>query len=380
VIYFDHNATTPMLPEVIEAMHTCMASKYANPSSLHAMGRQSRSIIEEGREKLADLVNAHPSQIVFTSGGTESNNLALKGSVEGMGIEHFAYSAVEHPSVRDVAKYLSRTIDVTELSVFENGELDMSFFTQYCQSQSSSSLISVMLANNETGVLQDVATVGELAKEYGHLVHTDAVQGLGKVVVDFKALNVNLMSLSAHKLNGPKGIGALVFDKALNIAPLFHGGGQERGLRSGTENIAAIAGFAKAVEITKKTYEEKTQIVSALRDYLEAELRKISDVVIFAEEAPRLPNTTFFGFPGIDGESLVMQLDNSNIAVTSGSACSSKSGKPSHVLSAMGVDEELARSAVRVSLGTSNTRHEVDEFIHVLGQQCKMINSLKAIV
>lgn len=357
-----------------------MASKFANPSSLHASGRKTRALVEESREKLAEFINAHPSQIVFTSGGTEANNLALKGCIEGMRLRHTAYSSVEHPSVRDVARYLSRTASVTELNVDSNGKLDMSELTEYCQVQTSPALISVMLANNETGVLQNMAEISRIARSHGHFVHSDAVQALGKVDVDFKALQVNLLSLSAHKLNGPKGVGALVLDKALELKPLLHGGGQERGLRSGTENIAAIVGFAKAAEIAQKTLEEKTQAVKALRDYLESELRKIPGVVIFAENAPRLPNTTFFGFPGIDGETLLMQFDSNDIAVTSGSACSSKSGKPSHVLLAMNINEQLARSAVRVSLGMQNTKEEVDKFVNVLGQQCQMISRLNAFV
>ena len=380
MIYFDHNATTPLLPEVIEVMHECMASKYANPSSLHSLGRQSRVIIDNAREQLAELINAHPSQIVFTSGGTESNNLAIKGCVEGMDFKNVAYSAIEHPSVRDVAKYISGTRCVSELDVNEDGEIKFESFVDYCKRQTSPALISIMLANNETGLLQDITKLSEIAHQYGHCLHTDAVQALGKVQVDFRALNANLMSLSAHKFYGPKGIGALVYDKTLTIEPLQHGGGQERGLRSGTENVVAIAGFAKAIEIASKTIEEKSKAVTKLRDYLEIELQKIPGVVVFAKNSQRLPNTTFFGVPGIDGETLLMQFDAHEIAVTSGSACSSKTGKASHVLLAMGVEESLARSAVRVSLGMHNSKQEIDQFIRVLGQQCKMINSLKAIV
>ncbi|MDX1810326.1 MAG: cysteine desulfurase family protein, partial [Gammaproteobacteria bacterium] len=369
MIYFDHNATTPMLPEVIEAMHECMASKFANPSSLHAAGRLARAEIDKARETLAEFVNAHPSQVIFTSGGTESNNLALKGCVEGMRIKHFACSAIEHPSVLDVSRQFSSDVDVTVLDVKADGSLDLENFKQYCASRPDKALISVMHANNETGLIQNIAEVASVAKSSQHILHTDAVQALGKITVDFRQLDAHLLSLSAHKLNGPKGIGALIYDKAVNIKPLLHGGGQEKGLRSGTENVAAIVGFAKAVEIAKQTYEQKSQHILRVRNYLEEGLRKLPGVEIFAEQSSRLPNTIFFGTPGIDGETLLMQFDSHDIALTSGSACSSKSGKPSHVLMAMGVDETLARSAIRISLGADTTREEADKFLYVLGQQ-----------
>jgi len=380
VIYFDHNATTPLLLEVVDVMQQCMASTYANPSSVHKVGRQARAIIDRARETLATFVNAHPSQIMFTSGGTESNNMALKGCVEGMGLKQLAISSIEHPSVINVAKYLSRSCQLTELSVDVNGQLEMAKFSDYCDAVSSPALISVMLANNESGVLQDVAELAQISRAKGHILHTDAVQAAGKIHLDFKSLGVNLMSLSAHKLNGPKGIGALVFDKTLSLEPLLHGGGQERGLRSGTENVIAIAGFAAAVEATQCLLEEKTKKLAELQEYFESRLKQFPGVVIYSEAVERLPNTTFFSFPGIDGETLLMQLDANNIAVTSGSACASKSAKPSHVLSAMGVEDLQARSAIRVSFGLENTRQEIDHLINVLGQQFKLINDLKAIV
>ncbi len=368
--------TTPLLPEVLAAMQECMSTNYANPSSLHALGRQSRHAVETSREVIAQAVNAHPSQLLFTSGGTEANNLAIKGCIAGMGITSLAYSAIEHPSVRDIARSLASSIDVTELAVNYAGEVSLDVVEDYCINTGKLALLSIMLANNETGSIQDLAGLSIIARQHGHLVHTDAVQALGKIEVDFKALGINLMSLSAHKIHGPKGIGALIYDKALIIKPLLHGGGQERDLRSGTENIAAIVGFAKAAELSQQRLVANRQKIEKLRHYLEQELIKVPGSVLFAKEAHRLPNTTFFGFPGIDGETLLMQLDSSNIAVTSGSACASKSGKPSHVLLAMGINEHVAQSAIRISLGFDNTKAEVDQLIKVLSEQVKMLRNV----
>lgn len=380
MIYFDHNATSPLLPEVVETMRQCMTATYANPSSAHKVGRQARGIVDRARETLAAFVNVHPSQIIFTSGGTESNNLAIKGCIEGMGLRQLAISAIEHPSVTNVAKYLGRNCQLTELGVDVNGKLEMAQFADYCNTASSPALVSVMLANNESGVLQDVGDIAQICCAKGHILHTDAVQAAGKIQLDFKSLGVNLMSLSAHKLNGPKGIGALVFDKILSMEPLLHGGGQERGIRSGTENVVAIAGFAAAVEISQSMLEEKNKKLTALREYFELRLKQIPGVVIHSEAVKRLPNTSYFSFPGIDGETLLMQLDVNNIAVASGSACASKSARPSHVLLAMGVEDLQARSAIRVSLGLENTRQEIDHLMNVLGQQYRMLNDLEAIV
>ncbi len=354
-------------------MGDSLARDFANPSGLYRLGRQSRQLVEEAREKVARLVNAHPSQVIFTGSGTEANNLAVKGCVAGMRLGRLAYSVIEHPSVRNIGEYLSKTTDVTPLCVDAAGRVDRQAVAGFCQESADPGLLSVMLANNETGVVQDVGQIAQIAREAGHIVHTDAVQGLGKIPVDFRALGVNLMSLSAHKLYGPKGVGALVYDKSLPLVPLLHGGGQEKGLRSGTENVAGIVGFGVAAEIAHNNLQANSEKLKTLRDLLELELMQLPGVVVFARDAERLPNTTFMGCQGIDGETLLMQLDAYDIAVASGSACSSKSGKPSHVLLAMGVDEQLAQSAIRISLGIGNTQEQVRQFVTVLNEIIKRL-------
>jgi len=367
-IYFDHNATTPLDGEVLNAMLPYLEANYANPSSLHSQGRVARNAINVAREQVADLINSHPSQVIFTSGGTEANNLAIKGTLRGMGIGALSCSAIEHPSIRDVLKYFDGAIRNTELAVSEHGLVLENQLAEVC-GQETSLLVSVMMANNETGVVQDIAKLAKVVRNKGHFMHTDAVQALGKIPIDYSGLGVHLMTLSSHKIYGPKGVGALIYDKAINIDPLFHGGGQEQGLRPGTENIAAIVGFGKAAEIAKLKLEKNQNYMFSLREYFESRLLQIPGVVLFSSGVDRLANTSFFSVPGIDGETLLMQMDEFGIAVTSGSACSSKSELPSHVLLAMGVDESLARNAIRVSFGLQNTQAEIDEFFKVLETQ-----------
>jgi len=378
VLYFDHNASTPLHGEVLDEMMPYLQSNFANPSSVHQQGRLARQAIDRAREQVAALVNAHPSQVIFTSGGSEANNLAISGSVRGMGLSRLMIAATEHPSVRDTAKQFESSLVLDELKVDSGGVIDKDFFFDKSNSFGQG-LVSVMLANNETGVIQNLNQIGKVAQSHGHVMHTDAVQAAGKIDVDFSALPVNLLTLSAHKIYGPKGIGALVFDKSIDLMPMIFGGGQERKRRSGTENVAAIAGFGKAAELALTNLSNNRTYLLELQNYFENQLEKITGIIIFSKRETRLPNTTFFGLPGIDGESLLMQLDTHGIAVTSGSACASTSLKPSHVLLAMGVEVDVARSAIRVSFGVENTKAQIDELIKALYAQQQLFASLESI-
>lgn len=378
-VYFDNNATTQPDERVVDAMLPFLGASYGNPSGVHGLAREARRAVDDAREHVAALVNVHVSQVLFTSGGTEANNLALKGTVRGMAIERMVVSAVEHASVMDVAAYVRESgCQVRELDVDPQGVVDMAaarrvaeeFRPQFC---------SVMAANNETGAVQPTLAVADLMRANGGVMHVDAVQALGKLLVDFPQSGAHLMSLSGHKIYGPKGVGALIVDKAIDFVPLFHGGGQERGLRSGTENVAAIVGFGKAAELALKEGAERSAHVLELRCALEQRLRTLAGVTLFSDSADKLPNTVFFGLDGIDGETLIVALDTLGVAVASGSACASKSARASHVLLAMGIEESLARSAVRVSFGCNNTLEEVSFFVRVLERQLKSFLSMPAL-
>ena len=376
-VYLDHNATTPLDEAVLSAMQPYFRQHFGNPSSRHELGRAARKAVDEARERVAAAVGAHPSQVVFTSGGTEANNLAIKGIAAGLPSSQVAVSGIEHPSVAKPAQELqSRGWKLRRLVTAGDGRLDMADLEQAVREPNG--LVSVMLANNETGVVQDLAAVVECARAEGAWVHTDAVQALGKMSVDFAALGVHAMSLSGHKIYGPKGVGALVVDKRLEVAPLITGGGHEKGLRAGTENVPAIVGFGLACELAVKRLQEDSARLAGLRQRLEDGLNA-AGAVLFGKGAPRLPNTSFFAFPGIEGETLLMALDRAGFEVASGSACSSGSAEPSPVLLAMGVEPALAKGAVRVSLGRNDTLGQVDEFIAALQRELQRLKSLSAI-
>jgi len=362
MIYFDHNATTPIDERVLEAMLPFLKSFYGNPSSLYRHGRIVRSAIDTAREQIAALVDVQSSQVIFTSGGTESNNLAL-ATLPQQG--RLAISAIEHPSITEPALRLKRLgAELDIINVDANGLITQVAFDQIINEKPD--MVSIMMANNETGIIQNLATYANPLRANDIKVHTDAVQALGKIPVSFIRLGVHLMSLSSHKIYGPKGCGALVFDKGVAINPLFLGGGQEQGLRAGTENVAAIVGFGKAAELAKAELAKRSEQLLALRGLLEQGLISIPGLTIFAKQADRLPNTIQFGIPDIDGEMLLMKLDQKGFAVSSGSACASGGSLPSPVLIAMGVDEGLAKSAIRISLGLANTKAEIFEFINQL--------------
>ncbi len=367
MIYLDHNATTPLDERVVEAMLPFLIRFYGNPSAWYRLGRLVRDAVEQARAQVAALVGAHPTQVIFTSGGTEANNLALKGWIEAHPGKAIAVSTIEHASVREVVVQAQklRNVPVHWLPVDAEGRILVDGLAQLLENESVG-LVSCMLANNETGVLQPVVELARVAAGYGSCFHTDAVQACGRMPLSFESLGVQMMSLSSHKIYGSKGVGALIIDRSLALEPLHHGGSQEQGLRGGTENVAGIVGFGKAAELALAELETRTQHVRALRERLEAELAKLRGVMIFGYRAERLPNTVYLGVPGVDGETLVMALDQKKIAVASGSACSSRGGRPSHVLLAMGVEETLAKSAIRISLGKDNTEADVTQFVSAL--------------
>jgi cysteine desulfurase len=367
-IYLDHNATTPLDPRVLEAMQPYLTGPYGNPSSVHRYGRAARDAVEAARVQVAALAGAEPKEVVWTSGGTESNNLALKGATEVVKPSRILYGATEHPAVLETAEALAaRGWGVETIAIDGSGLIDWPVFeTQLARVPLR--IAAVMVANNETGVLQDVPRAAALVHARNALLLADAVQAAGKIPLDFHASGADLMSLSSHKLYGPKGIGALLVKPDVELAPLLHGGGQERGLRGGTENVAAIAGFGAAAELAAQELQARAAALLALREHLVAGLHALPGVTIFGESAPRLPNTVQFGLKGWEGEALLMALDRKGIAVSSGSACSSGKGEPSHVLLGMGLPRDVAYGAIRVSLGKDNSAAEIDRFLAVLAE------------
>ena len=379
-VYLDHNATTPLAPGVLAAMLPWLETRFGNASSRHEYGRAARQAIDEARQRVAAAVNAHPTEVVFTSGGSEANNLFLKGAAASLKPGVLAVSAVEHPCVLKPAAQLARAgWQVETLAVDAAGRVAAENFSRVVALRPR--LLSVMSANNETGVIQDVPRLAAAAKAGGGWFHSDAVQALGKLPLDFRALNaagVHALTISAHKAGGPKGAAALVLDKRVELQPLIAGGGHERGLRSGTENVPAIVGFGVAAELAAQAVAEVPRRLKGLRERLESGLAALG-AQIFAGAAERLPNTTYFALPDIDGETLVGKLDREGFAVASGAACSSANPEPSHVLRAMGVAPDLARGAVRVSLGGANSETEIDEFINALRVTVGRLQGLTAL-
>jgi len=367
MIYFDHNATTPLDGRVLEAMLPYLKSCHGNPSSVHRPGRIARDAVETARAQVAALTGAAPTQVVFTSGGSEANNLAIKGLAWSLKPGRICIGATEHPSVAAPARFLRsqgwecRTLPVDAQGVIED-------FALAETAENPPDIVAVMLANNETGVVQDVARIAAVARNSGAWLHCDAVQAAGKTPLSFPQTGAHLMSLSGHKIYGPKGTGALIVDPSVPLTPLIHGGEQEKGLRGGTENVAAIVGFGKAAELAAAELEEHGRRLRRLRDILERGIETLPGTMVFAHAAERLPNTLQFAVAGYDGETLVMLLDRHGIAVSSGSACASGAREPSPVLLAMGVDPALATGAVRISLGKGNTEAEAEELLSSLGR------------
>ena len=355
VAYLDYNASAPVRARVVEAVQRAMAFA-GNPSSVHRAGRGARAVVENARRAVAELVNAqNSSEVVFTSGGTEANNLALVGGGQG----HLYASAVEHPSVLEVQMPGGTTI----IPVDSSGVVDVDIFKQLSENAAPGSMVSVMLANNETGVVQPIARIAEVAHGRGLLVHCDAVQAVGKIPVDMAELGVDLVTLSAHKIGGPQGVGALVVREGVNLAPQIKGGGQERDRRAGTENVAGIAGFAIAAQEVSAEAVAYRELMRK-RDDLERRMCAMTPgAEILGANATRLPNTTCITLPGVDAEVQVMALDLAGVLISSGSACSSGKVGPSHVLAAMGVAPEIAQTAIRISQGRMTTEQDLDRLL-----------------
>jgi len=361
-IYLDWNATAPIRPEARGAALAALDAA-GNPSSVHAEGRTARRLVEEAREQVAALVGAEARNVVFTSGGTEANMLALAPSTAG-GAHALLVSDIEHPSVLAGGRFPAEAVE--RMPVNPGGQIELPALAARLGQAGERVLVSLMLANNESGVVQPVLEAAHLVHEAGAWLHVDAVQAIGKIPCDINALGADLMSLSGHKIGAPKGVGALIRrDSELSLGdPLVKGGGQERGRRAGTENVAGIAGFGAAAEAVRKGLVAERARMVALRDRLEAKLSTASPaVVIFGAGTERLPNTTLFALPGIKAETAIIAFDLRGVAVSSGSACSSGKVQPSHVLAAMGVPPGLARGAIRVSLGPTTTEADVDGFI-----------------
>ncbi|MBN2707379.1 MAG: cysteine desulfurase, partial [Deltaproteobacteria bacterium] len=367
-IYFDYNATTPVDPQALALMAEVARENFGNPSSSHCFGRPVAEIVSRARRQIADLLNAEPGELCFTSGGTESDNLALKGGLlpslcRGRKV-HAVISAVEHPAIMATCAYLeSLGAEITRLPVAADGTLSPDQVGEALRDETL--MVSLMLANNETGVRFPLAEIAALTRPRGVLLHTDAVQAFGKVAIDVKTLGVDLLSLSGHKVYAPKGIGALWLRSGVELEPLLHGGGQERGRRSGTENPPAMAALGLACELLRQRMVEEWERIGRLRDYLEASLQTALDgeLVFHGHRRQRVPNTCCLSVPWVDGESLLAHLDLENIAVSAGSACSSGEHRGSPVLRAMGVGPELIQGALRISLGRWSTQAEVDLFL-----------------
>jgi len=376
-VYLDHNATTPIHPEVLEAMQTCYQSHPGNAASPHSLGRQSRAILEGAREQIAEMLGARltgsrPDRLLFTSGGTESNNLALKG-MAGLADSRIIVSAIEHPSVRLAADELSRRgTDVVWLPVDPSGIVSTDGLADLCTS--GTCLISVMLGNNETGILQPVREIVE-RNAAGVSVHTDAVQVVGKLNVHFRDLGVSALSFSAHKFHGPMGIGGLLVRHDVALQPQLHGGAQQMRLRPGTEPVALAVGMCKALELWHADPAGNAQRLSGLRDRFESQLRnQLPWIVVHGRDQPRLPHTSNISFPGLDRQALLIALDLAGVACSTGSACTSGSSEPSPVLIAMGCSEELFGSSLRFSLGMGSGAQEVDL---ATSRICNVANELR---
>jgi cysteine desulfurase len=358
----DHSATTPVASEVLVAMLPYFSDKFGNASSLHWFGREAKEALEESREKVSRLLKADPEDIVFTSGGTESDNLALKGIARknrNLG-KHIITSIIEHPAILETCRSLEQEgFSITYLPVNPEGLVEVSDLEQAIRPETI--LISIMHANNEIGTLQPLEEIGKLASERDIFFHTDAVQSVGKVPVDVDALGVDLLSLSAHKLYGPKGVGALYIRKGTKIESISMGGGHEKGLRSGTENVAGVVGLAKAADLAYENMSTEGQRLTELRDKLAGlVLDQVSDAWVNGSMKKRLPGSLNFGFSYVEGESLLLYLDSKGIAVSTGSACSSHKLEPSHVLMALGLKSEECHGSLRITMGRSNTEEEVD--------------------
>jgi len=366
LIYLDNAASTQIHREVLDAMLPYLQELYGNPSSIHRYGRLAHKAIEKARKQVADLINADPSEIFFTSGGTESNNTALCGiALKNHGLQLIT-SSIEHDAILEPCKKLEKSgFDIVYLPVDKSGSVDPQMLKNKITEKTC--LVSIMFGNNEVGTIQPIEEIGLICNESNVPFHTDAVQAIGKIPIDVKKLGVSMLSISSHKINGPKGIGALFIKRGLIIDPVILGGGQERGLRSGTENVANIVGFGKACEIAKSNLDENIVSLKKLRDYLvKRVLEEIPYVTLNGHPENRLPNNAHFTFLGVNGEDLIIKLDEHGIAASTGSACSVHTQKASHVLQAMGFSHEQITGSLRLTVGMFNTIDEIDETVNIL--------------
>ncbi len=368
MIYFDHAATTPVKPEVLEAMLPYFSEKYGNASSVYKLAQENKKAIDNARRVVAQLLGAQPNEIFFTSGGTESDNWALRGIASSLKEKgnHLITTKIEHHAVLHTCQYLeSQGFEVTYLDVDENGLVTAEQVAKAIKTDTI--LISIIYANNEIGTIMPIAEIGKVAKEHGVIFHTDAVQAVGQIPIDVNRQHIDLLSLSGHKFYGPKGIGALYLRRGIKIPSLLHGGGQERGRRAGTENVPGIVGLATAMDLTYQNLERKNTKIKALRDQLiNGIYKRIPFCRLNGHREQRLPNNVNFSFDFIEGESLLLLLDFEGIAASGGSACTSGSLDPSHVLLALGLPHEQAHGSIRFTLGEDNTREEVDLLLEKL--------------
>jgi cysteine desulfurase len=372
-IYFDNSATTPLDPRVAKAMEPYLAGIFGNPSSLHWAGREAHEAIVQARQQVADLFNAQPKEIIFTASGTEADNMALIGVIESWGQRenHFITSSIEHPAILETCRYLEqRGVEVSYLPVDGEGLIDPDELRKALRP--ATRLVSIMAANNVVGTLQPITELGRITHEHGALFHTDAVQAVGKIPLNVSIQPIDLLSLSAHKLHGPKGVGALYVRSGVTLKPLVHGGGQERGLRSATENVAGLVGLGKAAEIARAEMSAEASYLVQLRDRLiDTITTTLPNAYLIGHRYRRLPGHVSLGLAGQEGEAikLLLALDEAGIAISTGSACSAHHGsEPSYILRAMGFDLIRARGSLRITLGRFNTAAEVDRFLNVLPQ------------
>ena len=377
-MYLDNSATTKVSQEVLNEMEPYFSQEFGNPSTLYSVGRESKKALDKARKRVADSINAKPEEIVFTSGGSESDNLAIKGiafKLQKKG-KHIISTEIEHPAVKETLHYLeSLDFKVTYLPVYENGIIKIEDLEEAITDETI--LITVMHGNNEIGTVQPIEEIGKIAREKHIKFHTDAVQTFGKIEVDVEKLNVDLLSLSSHKINGPKGVGALYIKKGTRVVPLIHGGGQEKGIRSGTENVPGIVGFGKACELAVENLDEHYKKQIAIRDEL---IEKVLDTVpeshLNGDRNKRLPNVVNFRFKAIEGESLILLLDAKGYQASTGSACSSNTLEASPVLTALGLDPVDVHGSLRISLAPESESFDVDDFVGVIAESVERLREM----
>ena len=369
MIYFDYNATAPLHKNVIKKIQSLKFEEFGNPSSVHKIGRNSKKIVEEVRRNILSSLKAKNYDLIFTSGATESNNLAIKGFIKKNNIKTIYSLETEHASVIDVVKSLD--IEKKFFKINSNGTVNLKEIEDLLSKQTTPFLVSIMFANNESGIINPITEISKIVKKYKGIIHCDGVQSLGKIEIDLDSLDLDLFSISSHKIGGPTGIGALLINTRNNIFPEITGGGQEKNLRSGTENFLGILGFGEVINEVKNLTKICNLEIKNNRDLLESNLKKLSnEIKIFGEDTDRLGNTCYFAYPSMTSENQVIALDQKGICVSSGAACSSGKVEPSHVLKAMNVDEKYIHSAIRVSLGWDSTKEQIETFFSVWKSDC----------